>query len=140
MAPSVEIAGVFSDVNDADPRSLAVDEYVVVVNTGDEAVSLAGWSLTDLKADGVHHYRYLFPRFLSNGEHWMLAPGGMILLYTGRGRNGATGTAGEACHVHLYQHRTGAIWRDPGDRVCIVDRVGRIRAALELPVIPRTSA
>jgi len=139
MAPSVEIVGVFSDVDEADPRSLDTDEYVVLVNVANEPVSLSGWSLTNLKTDGLHHFRYLFPRFLSSGESWVLEPGGMLLLYTGRGSNGATATPGEARQVHLYQHRTMAIWVEPGDQVCLIDRTGGLHASFGLPVAPRTS-
>lgn len=138
MAPRVEIAGVFSDVDADDPRSLDVAEYVVLVNTGEEPVALASWSLTNLKADQVHHFRYLFPRFLSNGHSWSLDPGGMIIVYTGRGTNGSTATLGEAGQYHLYQHRPAPIWVDPGDRVCLSDRTGKIITAFNLPVAPRT--
>lgn len=137
MAPRVEIAGVFSDVDACDPRSLDVDEYVVLVNTGDEPAAMSGWSLTNLKADQMHHFRYLFPRFLSNGDAWALEPGGMAILYTGRGTNGATATAGEASQYHFYQHRSGAIWVDPGDRVCLNDRAGKVVTAFDLPVAPK---
>lgn len=138
MASRVEIAGVFSDVDESDTRSLDVDEYVVLVNMGEEPVPLAGLSLTNLKTDQLHHFRYLFPRFLSNGDSWTLEPGGVAIVYTGRGTNGATDSTGEARQYHFYQHRTGPIWVDPGDRVCLTDRTGRLLSALDLPVAPRT--
>jgi hypothetical protein len=137
MAPRVEIAGVFSDVEECDPRSLDVDEYVVLVNTGDEPVGMAGWSLTNLKADQMHHFRYLLPRFLSNGDSWSLEPGGMVIIYTGRGTNGATASTGEAPQYHFYQHRSTPVWVDPGDRVCLSDRAGQLVSACDLPVSPR---
>lgn len=137
MAPRVEIAGVFSDVDECDPQSLDVDEYIVLVNTGEEPVKLCGWSVTNFKADQLHHFRYLFPRFLSNGEPWGLEPGGMAIIYTGRGTNGATASASEAPQVHLYQHRSAPIWVDPGDRVCLNDRSGKVMAAFDLPVAPK---
>ncbi|MFZ5814965.1 MAG: lamin tail domain-containing protein [Bacillota bacterium] len=137
MSPRVEIAGVFSGVDESDPRSLSVDEFVVLVNTGAEPAQLAGWSLSKLKTDQRHHFRYIFPRFMSNGESWVLEPGGMVILYTGRGTNGATATEGEAHQYHLYQHRSAPIWVDPGDRVCLQDRTGRVMATLDLPVAPR---
>lgn len=137
MAPRVEIAGVFSDVDGSDARSLDVDEYVVLVNTGDEPAPLSGWSLTNLKADQVHHFRYLFPRFMSNGESWTLEPGGLVLVYTGRGTNGTTATNGEAGQYHLYQHRSASIWVDHGDRICLNNRAGKVMTALNVPVVPR---
>lgn len=139
MAPMVEVAGVFSDVAESDPRSLDRSEFVLLVNTGDEPADLAGWSLTNLKPDQQHHFRYLLPRFLSNGESWSLAPGGLAIIYTGRGTNGATNTAGEARQFHLYQHRSDPIWRDPGDRVCLSDRAGRVVAAWDLPLARKTA-
>lgn len=140
MAPSVEIAGVFSDVDPGDPGSLDRDEYVVVVNTGEEHISLVGWSVTNLKADQVHHFRYLFPRLLANAQSWSLEPGGMAIVYTGRGGSGATGSTGEAPQYHLYQHRTESIWVDPGDRVCLSDRVGRVVSVFDLSVTPKKRA
>lgn len=139
MAPMVEVAGVFSDVEESDPRALSRSEFVVLINTGDEPADLAGWSLTNLKPDRQHHFRYLLPRFLSNGEPWSLSPGGLAIIYTGRGTNGATCTAGEARQFHFYQHRSAPIWRDPGDRVCLSDRHGRLVATLDLPLVRKTA-
>lgn len=140
MAPRVKIAGVFSDVERCDPRSLDANEYVVLVNTGEEPVSMSGWSMTNLKADQLHHFRYLFPRFLSDGKSWILEPGGMIIIYTGRGTNGATASAGEAPQYHLYQHRSEPIWVDAGDRVCLHDRAGKVVSAFALPLAPKKRA
>lgn len=138
MASRVEIVGVFSETGESDSGLRDLDEYVVLVNTGDAPVSISGWSLTNLKTDHLHHFRYLFPRFLSNGEFWALEPGGMVIVYTGRGRNGATATTGEARQYHLYQHRCEPIWVGSGERVCLSDRTGKIVSGFDLPVAPRT--
>jgi hypothetical protein len=133
MTPAIIIAGVYSSPGPEGVPPAELDEYVLLVNVGDEPANLRGWSLTNRKEDQVHHYRYLFPRFLSNGDPWELAPGGMILLYTGRGTNGCTATAGEAHQVHLYQHRGGRVWQDPGDTACLYDRAGALVSEFELP-------
>lgn len=139
MSSSVVIAGVYSQPGpDGEPPD-ADREYVVIVNLGDVSVDLRGWSLTNRKTDQVHHYRYLFPRFLSNGDPWELEPGGMLFLHTGRGTNGCTATAGEAHQVHLFQHRGIWVWGEPGDTACLHDRAGRLVSELELPAVRRTA-
>ncbi|MDF2628528.1 MAG: competence-like protein [Symbiobacteriaceae bacterium] len=133
MLSGIVVAGICHD-NDLVSAPLAPeDEYVVLVNLGDQPVDVRGWSLTNRKRDQVDHYRYLFPRFLSNGDPWELAPGGLMLLYTGRGTNGATATDGEAKQFRLFQHRAACIWGDPGDTACLYDRTGKLVASYELP-------
>lgn len=137
MPVGVQIVGICSQPEVE--GSITLDEYIVLVHTGTEPVDLRGWSLTNRKQDRVHHYRYLFPRFLSNGDPWLLEPGGMVLLFTGRGTNGSTATAGEAHQFHLYQHRPTRIWLDEGDTACLYDRDGRLVDALALPGVRRTA-
>jgi len=137
MPSSVVVAGVFTDPELQNLPPGANDEYVVLVNTGDEPAALPGWSLTNLKADKAHHYRYLFPRFLSNGDPWELEPGGMILLYTGRGSNGCTASAGEARQYHFFQHRGTRVWVDDSDRVCLFDRSGTMVASHDVVAAER---
>ncbi len=132
MSPIVEIAGICMHYDSDGDSFRPHDEYVVLVNTGCAPADLARWSLTNRKHDQVDHYRYLFPRFLSNGDPWLLEPGGMVLLYTGRGANGSTASVGEAPQVHLYQHRPERIWCDPGDTACLYDQGGRLISAFEL--------
>lgn len=139
MPPSIVIAGVYSHPMGEGLSPDATDEYVVLINTGERPIDMRGWSLTNLRRDRVHHYRYLFPRFLSNGENWALAPGGMILLYTGRGANGCTASAGEAPQYHLYQHRVQLIWTDPGDTACLHDLAGKVVSWCSLSVARRTA-
>ncbi|HYF79144.1 MAG TPA: lamin tail domain-containing protein [Symbiobacteriaceae bacterium] len=133
MHSGIVVAGIH---HHADPRSATLapeEEYVVLVNMGGEPVDLRGWSLTNRKQDQVDHFRYLFPRFLSNGDPWELTPGGLILLYTGRGTNGATATEGEAPQFRMFQHRAACIWGDPGDTACLYDKKGQLVASYELP-------
>lgn len=130
MAPHVVVAGIYTHC-DLFGSFRVDDEYVVLVNIGSAPANLARWSFANRKHDQVDHYRYLFPRFLSNGDSWLLEPGGMVLLFTGRGTNGATATCGEAPQVHLFQHRLEQIWGDPGDTACLYDHRGRLVAAYE---------
>lgn len=139
MPSSVVIAGIHSLPGPDGALPYSDDEYIVLVNLGDEPADMRGWSLTNRKQDQVHHYRYLFPRFLSNGDPWELEPGGLILLFTGRGTNGCTATAGEAHQYHLYQHRSSRVWTEPGDTACLYDRSGALITEWELPAARRTA-
>jgi hypothetical protein len=141
MPPCIQIAGVYSHPNrDLGGPPLPDDEYAVLVNTGDLPVDMRGWSLTNRKRDQLQHYRYHFPRFLSGGDSWELEPGGMVLLYTGRGTNGATATTGEAHQYHLYQHRTTWIWQESGDIACLYSRTGELVAWHELAEVPKSAS
>lgn len=138
MASQVVIAGIYSPPADG-IGTAAEGEYVVLVNLGDAPADMRGWSLTNRKQDQTQHYRYLFPRFLSNGDPWELEPGGLILLFTGRGTNGCTATTGEAHQFHLYQHRSTRVWTEPGDTACLFDRSGTLIAEWALPEARRTA-
>lgn len=139
MSPIVVIAGIYSQPTTDDSLLGPEHEYVVLINTGDEPVDMRGWSLTNLKPDRQDHCRYLFPRFLSNGDPWELDAGGMILLYSGRGTNGCTATPGEAHQYHFYQHRSISIWRETGELACLYDRAGNLVTWWELPGVRRTA-
>lgn len=136
MPSAVVIVGIYRPDGAGDSSGTA-DEYVVLVNMGDEAADLRGWSLTNRKADQQDHYRYLFPRFMSNGDPWELEPGGLVFIFTGRGTNGCTATVGEAHQFHLYQHRQEAIWQEPGDIACLYDRKAQLQSWWELPGVRR---
>ncbi|HWI64356.1 MAG TPA: lamin tail domain-containing protein [Symbiobacteriaceae bacterium] len=133
MLSGVVVAGIYHPNGPVSAPQGPDEEYVVLVNMGAAPVDMRGWSLTNRKQDQVDHYRYLFPRFLSNGDLWELEPGGLILLYTGRGTNGCTGTTGEAHQFHLYQHRADWVWAEPGDMACLYDRSGKLVSTYELP-------
>ncbi|HWI53637.1 MAG TPA: lamin tail domain-containing protein [Symbiobacteriaceae bacterium] len=133
MLPAIVVAGIYHHTGSVTAPLAPDEEYVVLVNMGDRPVDMRGWSLTNRKQDQVDHYRYLFPRFLSTGDLWELEPGGLVLLYTGRGTNGATATTGEAHQFHLFQHRTQCVWADPGDTACLYDRSGKLVSEYELP-------
>lgn len=126
------VAGIVSSGPAGGPPGPS-DEFVVLVHPGVEPVTMAGWSLTNRKRDGVDHYRYIFPRFLSNGDLWQVNSGGVVLVYTGRGTNGRTASRGEAHQHQFFQHRAAWIWAEAGDTVCLYDRAGRLVSACAVP-------
>lgn len=134
LISAVCIAGMYSRPGPANTPVASDDEYVVLVNTGEAPIDLTRWSLTTRKRDGLDHFRYLFPRFLSNGDLWLLDPGGLVFIHTGRGSNGRTSTCGEANQIHLYQHRPACIWDEAEDSACLYNRAGNFVASSVLPV------
>ncbi|WP_191906167.1 MULTISPECIES: lamin tail domain-containing protein [unclassified Haloarcula] len=74
------------------------DEYVTLTNTGDAALDLSGWTVSD---DAGH--QYTFPPF-------SLEPNASVMLYTGSGSDTDT---------ERYWGRNGAVWNNDGDTVII---------------------
>lgn len=134
MSPSIVIAGIYSRSAEGRPPAPG-DEYVVLINTGDMPVSLAGWSLTNLKPDRIHHYRYHFPRWLSDGCDWQLAPGSMAIVYTGRGCSCSVGED----QFHLYQQRDVQVWTEHGDLVCLQNPSGEVVSSFTVPGARQTA-
>ena len=84
------------------------DEWVEIVNAGDEAVDLSGWSLRDESASN----RFDFP------AGFVLAPGGTVKVRSGCGTDSAT---------DLHWCAAGsAIWNNSGDTVFLLDPTGNI--------------
>lgn len=135
MAPDMRIAGIFSSP-EPEPASGRSNEFVVLVHTGDKPVSLRGWSLTSRKPDQQHHFRYLFPRFLANGDPWEVEPGGMVFIHTGRGTGGFTGGGQEPRQFQFYQHRSVCIWQE-GDTACLYNQSGHLVDLFHLPEVRR---
>jgi hypothetical protein len=133
MSSGVVIAGVYSQTEGGPPAP--GNEYVVLINTSDWPISLTGWSLTNLKRDRVHHYRYLFPRSLSDGSDWTFAPGNMAIVHTGRGRSCRMGES----QYYLYQHRTVSVWAEQGDVVCLHDRNGLVVSSFVVPGVRQSA-
>lgn len=75
------------------------DEYVVLINSGDEVIRLSGWSMHD-----EHGNTFDFP----NG--FVLTPSHSATIYTGSGTNMATA---------LYWHHETPVWNNDGDTVFI---------------------
>lgn len=133
MLSGVVVAGIHHHNSPVCAPQGPDEEYLVLVNMGEAPVDLRGWSVTNRKQDQVDHFRYLFPRFLANGDPWELEPGGLILLFTGRGTNGCTASSGEAHQFHLYQHRNTWVWAEPGDTACLYNRAGKLVSAYGIP-------
>lgn len=96
----VVVASIHEDADGNDNENLN-DEYVTFENTGDEAVDLSGWTVSD-EADHV----YTFP----NG--FTLEAGAKVTLYTGSGTDTDT---------ELYWGEDNAVWNNGGDTVIVED-------------------
>lgn len=121
VLPSIVIAGVFSHrCGGCSPGPN--DEFVTILNVGAAPVSLVGWSLTNVKADQIHRYRYHFPRRLEEGRRWQLAPGELVIVHTGRGISRRLGDG----QYHFYQQRQLWIWDEDGDTICLCNDAGGI--------------
>ncbi|WP_284010351.1 lamin tail domain-containing protein [Haloarcula pelagica] len=80
-------------------------ESVTLTNRGDEALSLAGWTVSD---DADHRYTF--------GD-LTLTPGASVTLHTGSG----TDTDSD-----VYWGREGAVWNNGGDTVTVRDAGGTV--------------
>ena len=78
-------------------------EYVVIKNTGNRAVSLEDWLLKD-----VANHRYTFGSF-------RLRAGGSVKIHTGSGNDDRN---------DLYQGSGGYIWNNDGDTATLNDDAG----------------
>ena len=83
----------------ADGNDHENDEYVTVENTGDSALDLAGWTVSDEK-----DHTYSFP------DGFALEPGATVTLHTGSGTD--TDSA-------LYWGSDAAIWNNDGDTIVV---------------------
>jgi micrococcal nuclease len=83
------------------------DEYVVLENTGEESVSLSGWTVTD-EAGRSYEFGSL-----------TLEPGEQVTLHTGSGTDTTT---------DVYWGQNGAVWNNDGDTVTVRDETGTVVA------------
>jgi micrococcal nuclease len=97
------IKDIHADAEGNDNQNLN-GEYVIFENTGDEAVDLTGWTVSD---EAIHEYA--FP------AGFKLRPGESVTLYTGDG----TDTNNE-----LYWREDGAVWNNAGDTVTVKNDSG----------------
>jgi micrococcal nuclease len=97
------VANVHADAAGNDHENLN-DEYVVFENTGETAIDLNGWSVTD-EAD----HTYNFP------DQFTLDPGAQVRLHTG---------SGEDTDTDLYWGSERAVWNNGGDTVFVFDDTG----------------
>ncbi|MFB6071766.1 MAG: lamin tail domain-containing protein [Halobacterium sp.] len=101
----VEVVGVHADAAGTESENLN-DEYVVLENTGSDAVSVGGWTVTDAAG-----HEYVVP------AGFELAAGARVTLHTGRG----TDTGSE-----LYWGRDSPVWNNGGDTVTVRDSSGDV--------------
>jgi competence protein ComEC len=100
---ALEIAAVNADAEGPDGENLN-DEYVVVENTGGEAVDLSGWTVAD---EAGHSYE--FP------EGFALDAGATVTIRTGSGADTDT---------DLYWGSGSPIWNNAGDTVTLSNADG----------------
>ena len=89
-----------------DDRENLNDEYVVLENTGEKALDISGWTVSD---DADHSFR--FP------DRTTLAPDERVTLYTG------SGTDSESA---FYWGESQPVWNNDGDTVFVRDASGRL--------------
>ena len=102
------------------------DEYVVILNDGNQKWDLAGWLVTDDTDQQIRPHEYRFPRLLAAGGTWTFDPGEAIFLNTGTGNETfiaqpATGRP----QFHFYWGRSSFVWNNSGDRVFLRHPDGR---------------
>ncbi|WP_266080585.1 lamin tail domain-containing protein [Haladaptatus caseinilyticus] len=99
----LSIVRIHADAADNDHDNLN-DEYIVLKNSGNDALDVSGWSVAD---DAGHSY--LVPSRVS------LEPGETVTLYTG---NGSDSTS------ELYWGSDSAVWNNGGDTIIVRDADG----------------
>ncbi|AJF27423.1 endonuclease [Haloarcula hispanica] len=101
-ASGVEIAEIHPDATGNDNENLN-DEYVTLTNTGDAALDLSGWTVSD---EAGHQYAF---------TDLTLDPNASVTLYTGSGTDTDT---------ERYWGRNGAVWNNDGDTVVVRNASG----------------
>ena len=101
-ASVAEISDIHYDAAGNDNENLN-DEYVTLTNTGDAALDLSGWTVSD---EVGHQYTF---------TDLTLDPNASVTLYTGSGADTDT---------ERYWGRNGAVWNNAGDTVIIRDASG----------------
>jgi len=87
-------------------------EFVTIINNGNEAIDLSGWSLKD---QATHFYYF---------ENIVLEPGESLVIYTGSGSNTAT---------EVFWNSDEPIWNNNGDTVFLFDSEGNLVTSLSFP-------
>lgn len=108
--PVVEITALVADAPGDDQLNLN-GEVVVLTNTGEIAVDLTGWSVSDAQGNV-----FVFEA----GP--LLQPAGAVELYSGRGPDTAT---------ERYWRSDAAIWNNAGDTAELADPAGEVVSTLE---------
>lgn len=101
----LEVGDIHPDADGDDNHNLN-EEWVEVVNRGDDTIDLTGWSIKDESAS----HRYPFP------DGFTLGPDSSVRLHTG---------CGQDTPERLYWCKTGsAVWNNSGDTIFVVDPAG----------------
>lgn len=101
----LSVARIHADADGNDHDNLN-DEYVVLKNSGNDAVDIAGWTISD---DSGHTYRV--PSGVS------MKPGATLTLYSGAGSNSAS---------KLYWGSVSAVWNNGGDTIIVRNAAGDV--------------
>jgi competence protein ComEC len=101
--PQLALANVNADPEGTDSENLE-SETVTIENTGDTAVDMSGWTISDA-ADNS----YTIP------DGFVLDAGSTVTLHTGSGTDSAT---------DLYWNRGSSVWNNDGDTVIITNSEG----------------
>ncbi len=97
-AGDVDIETIHADASGNENSNLN-DEYVVLENTGSNAIDLSGWTVSDEVGA-----TYAFESGVS------LAPGDTLTLHTGTGTDSSS---------DVYWNRGSAVWNNGGDTVFV---------------------
>lgn len=111
---TIEIGEVHYDASGNDNNNLN-DEWVELINPGDTAVDLTGWSVKDESAT----HRYHFPDAFSLGK------GQTVRLHTGCGEDAASSL--------YWCNQVSAVWNNSGDTVFVLDHNGNVVASESYP-------
>ncbi len=103
-------AGQSGDANGDGTRHSSEDEFIELVNGGDESIDISGWSLSD-----AARVRHIFP------AGTQLGPGDALLVFGGGMPSGTFGHA----HVHVAESG-GLSLNNTGDTITLSDASGRI--------------
>jgi hypothetical protein len=102
----LKITAINFDTSGKDTASNVNGELVKIHNSGTKSQQMIFWVLTDR---GNKHV-YTFPSFILN-------PGKTVIVYTGKGKNGATS---------LFMQQGWHIWNNGGDTATLIDNKGKI--------------
>ena len=135
---NIRITEIRNNPPGPDDRTKLNLEYVVIQNFGDSSEKIRGWHLIDRTRSGQARHEYVFPRTLTNGSEYELAPGQKIFVMTGRGEDkflpGATpGDPEPKPHYHFHQNRGWFVWNNSGDTAYLYDRDANLVSEMSVP-------
>lgn len=99
------------------------EEWVLIINEGDEPWDVAGWILTHERTEQHDGDAFIVPATFPEGGHWRFDPGERLYLHTGSGHD--TFVRGKPPQFHFYWHRTNFVWTIPGENVYLRSPDGR---------------